>query len=72
MRTELSLYVDGSRFKCEQYGNIKNAEKIVLFCHGFPGSNRLVSLKDILKNGYSDHSPHYNQSQQLSAQPPKN
>jgi len=25
----------------------------------------------VLKNGYSDYSPHYNQSRQLSAQPPK-
>ena len=50
MRTELSLYVDGSRIKSEQYGNIENAEKIILFCHGFPGSNRITRLKDSLKN----------------------
>lgn len=48
--TELSLYVDGSRIICEQYGDIKNAKKILLFCHGFPGSSRLVRLCDNLKN----------------------
>lgn len=26
-KTELSLYVDGSRIICEQYGDIKNAKK---------------------------------------------
>ena len=50
MKTELSLYVDGSVIVCEQYGDIKNAKKILLFCHGFPGSSRLVSLYDNLNN----------------------
>ena len=49
MKTELSLYVDGSKIICEYYGDIKNAKKIVLFCHGFPGSSRLVRLCDNLK-----------------------
>jgi esterase/lipase len=49
-KTELSLYVDGSKIICEYYGDIKNAKKIVLFCHGFPGSSRLVRLCDNLKN----------------------
>jgi len=59
MRTELSLYVDGSRFKCEQYGNIMNSEKIVLFCHGFPkgivdlekygNTNRILLKTDVKK-----------------------
>jgi|TARA_B110000037_G_scaffold186169_1_gene216019 esterase/lipase len=48
-KTELSLYVDGSKIICEYYGDIKNAKKIVLFCHGFPGSSRLVRLCDNLK-----------------------
>ena len=50
MKTELSLYINGSKIICEQYGNIKNAKKILLFCHGFPGSSRLVRLYDNLKN----------------------
>ena len=50
MKTELSLCVDGSVIVCKQYGDIKNAKKILLFCHGFPGSSRLVSLYDNLKN----------------------
>ena len=50
MKTELSLYVDGSKIICEQHGDIKNAKKILLFCHGFPGSNRLIRLCDNLKN----------------------
>ena len=47
---ELELDVNGSKIICEQYGDIKNAKKIVLFCHGFPGSNRLDRLWDHLKN----------------------
>ena len=27
-KTELSLYVDGSKIICEYYGDIKNAKKI--------------------------------------------
>ena len=50
MKTELSLCVDGSVIVCEQYGDIKNSKKILLFCHGFPGSSRLVCLWDNLKN----------------------
>ena len=50
MKTELSLYVDGNKIICEQHGDIKNAKKIVLFCHGFPGSSRLIRLCDNLKN----------------------
>ena len=49
-KTELSLYIDGSKIIFEHYGNINNAKKIVLFCHGFPGSSRLVRLCDNLKN----------------------
>ena len=50
MKTNLSLCVDGSIIMCELHGDIKNAKKILLFCHGFPGSSRLVRLYDNLKN----------------------
>ena len=50
MKKHFSIEVDRSVIVCEQYGNIKNAKKILLFCHGFPGSSRLVSLFDNLKN----------------------
>ena len=49
-KTELSLNIDGSKIVCEHYGDINNAKKIVLFCHGFPGSSRLVLLSNNLKN----------------------
>ena len=49
-KTELSLNIDGSKIVCEHYGDINNAKKIVLFCHGFPGSSRLVLLGNNLKN----------------------
>ena len=50
MKTELLLSVDGSTIICELYGDIKNSKKILLFCHGFPGSSRLKSLWENLKN----------------------
>ena len=49
-KTELSLNIDGSKIVCDHYGDINNAKKIVLFCHGFPGSSRLVLLGNNLKN----------------------
>ena len=49
-KTELLLYIDGSKIIFECYGDINNAKKIVLFCHGFPGSSRLVLLGNNLKN----------------------
>jgi len=49
-KTELSLYIDGSKIIFEYYGDINYAKKIVLFCHGFPGSSRLVLLGNNLKN----------------------
>ena len=49
-KTELSLNIDGSKIIFEYYGDINNAKKIVLFCHGFPGSSRLVLLGNNLKN----------------------
>jgi alpha-beta hydrolase superfamily lysophospholipase len=49
-KTELSIYIDGSKIIFEHYDDINNAKKIVLFCHGFPGSSRLVRLCDNLKN----------------------
>ena len=50
MKKNFLIEVDRSVIVCEQYGNIKNAKKILLFCHGFPGSSRLVSLFDNLEN----------------------
>ncbi len=49
-KTEISLNIDESKIVCEHYGDINNAKKIVLFCHGFPGSSRLVLLGNNLKN----------------------
>tara|TARA_B100001059_G_scaffold85259_1_gene83339 strand:- start:596 stop:1297 length:702 start_codon:yes stop_codon:yes gene_type:complete len=50
MKKSFSLNIDGSMIICEQYGNINNAKKIILFCHGFPGSSRLEGLYCNLKN----------------------
>ena len=50
IKPEISLEIDKSKIICEQFGDISNAKIILLFCHGFPGSNRLVSLYDNLKN----------------------
>ena len=50
IKPEISLEIDESKIICEQFGDISNAKIILLFCHGFPGSNRLVSLYDNLKN----------------------
>ena len=44
MKKSFSLNIDGSMIICEQHGNINNAKKIILFCHGFPGSSRLEGL----------------------------
>lgn len=41
---------EGCSIVFEQYGSMNNVEKVVLFCHGFPGTNRLVRLADALKN----------------------
>ena len=49
-KIELSLYIDGSKILFEYYGDINNAKKIVLFCHGFPGSSRLILLGNNLKD----------------------
>ena len=49
-KKELSLYIDGSKIIFEYYGDINNAKKIVLFCHGFPGSSRLILLGNNLKD----------------------
>ncbi len=50
MKTDFALTVDGTKIRSEQYGAVDNAEKLLLFCHGFPGKNRLVKLVDSLKN----------------------
>ena len=39
-----------ARLLFEYYGDINNAKKIVLFCHGFPGSSRLIMLGNNLKD----------------------
>ena len=49
-KTELSLDIDGSKIIFEYYSDINNAKKIVLFCHGFPGSSRLILLGNNLKD----------------------
>ena len=49
-KTEFSLDIDGSKIIFEYYGDINNAKKIVLFCHGFPGSSRLILLGNNLKD----------------------
>ena len=50
MKKSFSLNVDGSMIICEQYGDINNSNRIILFCHGFPGSSRLERLYFNLKN----------------------
>ena len=50
IKTEIWLEIDQCKIVCEQYGDISNAKRILLFCHGFPGSSRLVRLYDNLKN----------------------
>ena len=49
IKPEISLEIDKSKIICEQFGDISNAKIILLFCHGFPGSNRLERLYDNLK-----------------------
>ncbi len=50
MKTDFSLIVGDNKIVSEQYGSADDAEKFLLFCHGFPGTNRLVRLADSLKN----------------------
>ncbi len=50
MKKSFSLNIDGSMIFCQQYGDINNANRIILFCHGFPGSSRLERLYFNLKN----------------------
>lgn len=40
----------GHSIVLEQHGSMNNAEKIILFCHGFPGTNRLIKLANALRN----------------------
>lgn len=44
------LTCEGERIVFEQHCSTSNVEKVVLFCHGFPGTNRLIKLADALKN----------------------
>ncbi len=48
-RRQFSIDIDGCRIVCEHYGHIENPEEILLFCHGFPGSSRLVRLSEWVK-----------------------
>lgn len=50
MKKELHLQVGDRTITLEQYGAAQNAEKVVVFCHGFPGTNRLAKLADGLKD----------------------
>ena len=44
------LNVDGKEIANELYGSTDDSEKILLFCHGFPGTNRLNKLAPILED----------------------
>lgn len=56
MRSQKTKEIDsrliyrGSRILFEQYCSTNNVEKVILFCHGFPGTNRLKGLADALEN----------------------
>ena len=50
IKKQIYFHIDKSKILCDIYGDILNAEKIVLFCHGFPGSSRLERLHSNLKN----------------------
>lgn len=50
MNTELHLSVGDRTITLEQYGATQHAEKVVVFCHGFPGTNHLANLADALKD----------------------
>lgn len=44
------LVCQGNKIAIEQYCSTNNVEKVILFCHGFPGTNRLIKLAGALKN----------------------
>lgn len=46
---DIDLAYDGEKIKSKCYGSLESAKKILLFCHGFPGTNRLVELANILE-----------------------
>ena len=53
IKSQFSFHIDKSKIICEIYGDILNAKKILLFCHGFPGSSRLERLHSNIKNKYT-------------------
>lgn len=48
-RTNINLAYDGERITSYCYGSLARANKILLFCHGFPGTNRLPDLASRLE-----------------------
>lgn len=50
MQKTNKIELEGCNIVFEQHGSMNNTEKVVLFCHGFPGTNRLIKLADALKN----------------------
>jgi len=50
MRKVIKIESKRHHIVIEQYGVMENFDKIILFCHGFPGTNRLVNLEEALKN----------------------
>ncbi len=50
MKADFRLTIGDNIIVNEQYGSAEDAEKFLLFCHGFPGTNRLVKLAGSLKD----------------------
>jgi esterase/lipase len=46
---KFTLTIDGEKITSESHGSTSNADTFVLFCHGFPGTNRLVKLPTTLE-----------------------
>lgn len=44
----LSLSIEQQAIQVDIHGNLNKADKIVLFCHGFPGTDRLSRLKNMV------------------------
>lgn len=42
--SSLEIQIEWETIVNKVYGNLKTARKILLFCHGFPGTNRLPNL----------------------------
>lgn len=48
METDPNLIYIENDIAIEVTGEIGHAKKVLLFCHGFPGTNRLVKLKEVI------------------------